>query len=53
MKTAIKLYFEVPDQKTAENLEAILRRYANNDVPADIDGQPVEFRGSDVEEVEE
>lgn len=52
MRTAIKLYFEVPDQKTAENLESILRRYANNDVPADIDGQSVEFRGSDVEEVE-
>ncbi len=50
MRAIVKLYFEVPDQKTAENLEAILRRYANNDVPADIDGQPVEFKGSDVEE---
>lgn len=50
MKTVIKLYFEVPDQKTANNLESILRRYA---IPADVGGQPVQFRGSDVEEVEE
>ena len=53
MKTVIKLYFEVPDSQTANNLESILRRYADNDIPADVDGQPVQFRGSDVEEVEE
>ena len=53
MKTVIKLYFEVPDQKTANNLESILRRYAPIHIPADVDGQPIQFRGSDVEEVEE
>ena len=53
MKTVVKLYFEVPDSQTSNNLESTLRRYANNDIPADIDGQPVEFRGSGVEEVEE
>jgi hypothetical protein len=50
MRAIVKLYFKVPDQKTADNLEALLRRYANNDVPADIDGEPVQFLGSEVVE---
>ena len=53
MRTVVKLYFDVPDMKTAENLEGILRRYSNNDIPADVDGEPVALRGSDVEEIEE
>ena len=52
MRAIIKLYFEVPDMKTAEKLEGILRRYSDNDIPADVDGEPVAFRGSDVEEIE-
>jgi hypothetical protein len=48
MKAQIKIWFEVPDMATAQKLEDTIRSYANNDVPADIDGEPVQFLGSEV-----
>lgn len=50
MKVQIITWFEVPDMETAEKLEGVIRSYANNDVPADIDGEPVQFLGSEVME---
>ena len=49
MKVQLKLWFEVPDLTTAQKLEDVIRNYAKNDI-ADVDGQPVEFLGSDVDE---
>jgi hypothetical protein len=50
MKVQLKIWFEVPDMNTAQKLEDVVRNYAKNDIPADVDGQPVQFLGSDVVE---
>ena len=46
----IKLWFDVPDMDTATKLESVVSNFAKNDIPADVDGQPVQYRGSDVVE---
>jgi hypothetical protein len=46
----IKLWFDVPDMDTADKLEKVIADHAQHDIPADVDGQPVEYRGSEVVE---
>lgn len=49
-RVKISLWFDVPDMSTAAKLQRVIADHAQHDVPADVDGQPVEYRGSDVEE---